>query len=423
MKEKLLKSWQMRIFILCWIAYAFVYFGRVNISVAIPEIQNEFGWDKWQVGLIGSLFFWIYGIGQLINGNIGDRISSRVLIFVGLFVTALANLFFGLSASFPVMIILWSLNGYFQSTLWGPITKTLSFWFSHESRGKVAIWISTSMVGGYLLAWGLSGQILALFTWRWAFCIPGAAILVYSAIWYLKMKNHPMEVGLESPNKYVNTKPDSDTSTYSGLSFFQVFLKTKLWYVVIACLTQGIIKDGISLWGPTLLKETHNLDMESTSALIVFIPLMNFAGIMMAGWLNKRLGNKEKLATAVLFASGMFSILLLVYLGKLSPVAGLIFLGLSSAAMYGANTLLLGVIPMNFAKYNKVSSIAGFLDFCSYLAAGCTASITGLIVDKLGWNGVLSVWIVSCVIGVVSLMSSWKSEEKPGSPTQLSALS
>jgi len=412
MKEKLLKSWQMRIFILCWIAYAFIYFGRLNISVSIPEIQNEFGWDKWQVGLIGSLFFWIYGIGQLINGNIGDRMSSRVLIFIGLFVTALANFFFGLSASFLLMITLWSVNGYFQSTLWGPITKTLSFWFSHEDRGKVAIWISTSMVGGYLLAWGLSGQILALSNWRWAFCVPGIAILIYSVIWYLFVRNHPKEVGLESPNKYVNDKPDSDSSSHSGMSFLQVFLRTKLWFVVIACLTQGIIKDGISLWGPTLLKETHNLDMESTTALIIFIPLMNFAGIMLAGWLNKKLGNKEKQATAVLFAAGMVFILLLVYLGSISPAVGLVFLGLSSAAMYGANTLLLGVIPMNFAKYNKVSSIAGFLDFCSYLAAGCTASITGLIVDKLGWSGVLSVWIVSCAIGIISLVFSWKSEEK-----------
>lgn len=76
METKLLQKWQIRIFVLCWVAYASLYFGRVNLSVSIPQIQDAFRWSKGQIGLVGTLFFWIYGIGQLINGNIGDKISS-----------------------------------------------------------------------------------------------------------------------------------------------------------------------------------------------------------------------------------------------------------------------------------------------------------------------------------------------------------
>lgn len=77
--------------------------------------------------------------------------------------------------------------------------------------------------------------------------------------------------------------------------------------------------------------------------------------------------------------------------------------------MFGANTMLLGVIPMNFAKYNKTSSVAGFLDFfCSYLAAGFAAFITGAIVDNVGWNGVMIFWIVCSVVGIFALLISWK---------------
>lgn len=414
MKEKSLEKWQIRIFALCWIAYAFAYFGRVNLAVAIPDIQKAFGWSKAQVGLIGTLFFWIYGTGQLINGNIGDRISSRNLIFVGLLVAGLSNFLFGLSSTFIIMIILWSFNGYFQSTLWGPMAKTLSSWFSHEKRGQVAIWISTSMVGGYLLAWGLSGQILAMTNWRWTFIIPGISIFSYSFIWYRGIRNHPKEVGLASPNKYANLSSDSESMSQTALSFWQVFAKTRLWFVVIACFTQGIIKEGIALWGPTLLKETHNLNMESTIGLIMLIPLMNFAGMMITNWLNKKI-NSEKAATIILFAIGMLSIICLVKFGHYNAFVGLLFLGLSSAMMFGANTLLLGVVPMGFAKYNRVSSIAGFLDFCSYLAAGFAAAITGLTVDSLGWNGVLVIWIVACVVGILSLLLNLYYEKKSAS--------
>lgn len=406
-----LKSWQVKVFVLCWIAYASIYFGRVNLSVAMPEIENIFGWNKGQIGLISSLFFWIYGTGQLVNGYIGDKIQSRLFVFTGLIVTAVANILFGFAGSLTVMVVIWGINGYFQSMLWGPIAKTLSYWFPYEKRSNIAIGISTSMVGGYILAWGLSGQILAHSNWRWTFWTPGIFILIFSVIWYIRIRNHPKEVGLESPNHHVNIQEDGNKSTNS-LTLWQIICRTKLWFIVIACFAQGIIKDGIAIWSPTFLKETHNLDMKSTTILIMFIPVMNFAGMMISGVLNRMFKYKEKITIAVLLACGTLMVLGLYEFGSSSVAICLLFLAMSSAMMFGANALLLGVIPMNFAKYNKVSSVAGFLDFCSYMASGCATAITGLIVDASGWTGVLVMWIIVAFIGVISIIISWKTERQ-----------
>ena len=79
------------------------------------------------------------------------------------------------------------------------------------------------------------------------------------------------------------------------------------------------------------------------------------------------------------------------------------FLGMSSAAIYGVNTLLLGVLPLGFAKQNKVSSVAGFLDFSSYLAAGFAAVLTGFLADRYGWNSVLFLWIGATVVGAAAM--------------------
>ncbi len=67
------------------------------------------------------------------------------------------------------MIILWVFNAFAQSTLWGPMVKSLTFWFEYEKRSKIAIGISTSMVGGYLLAWGISGIVVSRLRWNFAF--------------------------------------------------------------------------------------------------------------------------------------------------------------------------------------------------------------------------------------------------------------
>ena len=111
METQSLNRWKFKIFFLCWIAYASIYFARVNLSVAIPFIQKTLVLDKVQVGLIGSLFFWIYGIGQFVNGYIGDKVSSKIFIFIGLFVTSLTNIFFGLTSNFSFMLVIWAING------------------------------------------------------------------------------------------------------------------------------------------------------------------------------------------------------------------------------------------------------------------------------------------------------------------------
>lgn len=412
MNSKSLKSWQVRIFILCWCAYACIYLGRNNLSVAIPEIQRYLGINKSQVGIIGGSFLWVYGIGQLINGYVGDKVSSRIYIFIGLLVTALSNIFFGFSSSLAIMSILWIINGYFQSMLWGPMSKTITHWVSPEKRSFAAIVISTSGVGGTLLTLILAGQLMEKFNWRWVFIIPGLIILLFSFVWYFFVRNYPKDVGFDSLDTRVVYEAKESMDSQESYTLLEVIKESKLWFVIIACFAQGIIKDGINLWAPTFFIETHNLDIKSTASLMIVIPLMNFGGMVLSGWLNKLFKYKEKIATAVLFIIGILMILGLNTFGNNSIFAGVIFLSLSSAMMSGANALLLGVIPMKFHKYNKVSSIAGLLDFCSYFISGFAASVTGIIVDLFGWGGVLQFWMMATVIGTISLVFSQLSETR-----------
>jgi OPA family glycerol-3-phosphate transporter-like MFS transporter len=418
-----LQRLQRRVLLLCWVAYALAYVARVNLSVAIPDLQTALQLDKAQVGLIGSLFFWVYGIGQLVNGTLGDRFSSRIFIAVGLGVAGLANLLFGLSSGLFLLLVFWSLNGFFQSMLWGPISKSLSVWFSHVQRGRVIVAISTSMVAGYLLAWGGGGLLVSLAGWRWAFLVPGAALLLFVPVWLRWKLDHPRHIGLDSPNPHAwepvasdatgvldgAAVPDATAATTAPstpakpLPLTAVIVKYRLWLVVVACLAQGTVKEGIGLWAPSFLSETLGIPLSDTLVVLLAIPLMNFAGILLAGWLNRAFGHREKSAAAVLFGIAFLSSIGLLLSGGSRPAATLVFLGLSSAAIYGVNTLLLGVLPLGFAKENKVSSVAGFLDFSSYLAAGFAAVLTGFLADRFGWNSVLFLWIGATALGAAAM--------------------
>ena len=106
---------------LCFGAYLFAYLIRVNLSIALPDITEFLGYsDTSAVGNIPGAFFWTYAVGQLISGWLGDRISPKYMIATGLSASIIINVLFAFCNSLTAMIVLWALNGIFQSMLWAP---------------------------------------------------------------------------------------------------------------------------------------------------------------------------------------------------------------------------------------------------------------------------------------------------------------
>lgn len=139
---------QRKVFILCWLAYAGAYLCRTNLSIVIPDFIRDLNWDKASIGSMGSLFFWTYAFGQLINGYIGDRVDFRFFVFISLFFSSLINLVLSFVINKFIFTILWGINGYLLSMLWGPIIRILGLWFPKEGHTKISVGISTSMFMG-----------------------------------------------------------------------------------------------------------------------------------------------------------------------------------------------------------------------------------------------------------------------------------
>ena len=98
------------LFWLCWLAYVTTYLGRLNYSACLMEISGTEGWSKGEAGLIATAFFTAYGLGQLVNGIIGDRLSPRIMVSCGLFCSGLVNLLFPSVSSPSAAAVLWGLR-------------------------------------------------------------------------------------------------------------------------------------------------------------------------------------------------------------------------------------------------------------------------------------------------------------------------
>src|SRR3989304_3417837 len=149
-----------KVLALSWLAYAIFYFLRVNFSVAIPGIMQEFGLSKTVLGGALSAFFMIYAIGQFVNGQLADNFGAKKLYALGLIGTILVNLLvpqFG--GVVGLLVVLWGINGVFQSMGWSPIVKITSAWTPQERKGRVSGILATSYVFGGALSWLLAGYL------------------------------------------------------------------------------------------------------------------------------------------------------------------------------------------------------------------------------------------------------------------------
>lgn len=379
-----------RILFLCWAAYAVLYFGRVNFPVALPDLAQGLHLDKFQLGLVGSCFFWLYGAGQLLHGRAGDRVSVRVYVLIALLVTGAANFLFGGATDFGWLCLFWGLNGVAQSMVWGPMVKLIGDWTAPHQRNRAITLVSTSMVGGYLLAWGLSGQILQHLSVAWVFWIPALVVAVVGGLWFGGVRDVPAPTAKAAAS--VPRAPLRDLWKPAGMTG-----------LVVLCVLQAVVKDGITLWAPSYFREVHGLDPAAAAGVLLLVPVVGFAGILAGGWLNSRLGHREYRSSGWLFISALACLVVLMTLGSVHVLVAAGALAGVAACLFGANTLLLGVLPLRFSGRGRVSTVTGLLDACAYFGSGTAAALAGPVIDGWGWTGLFGLWAGLLVLGALLL--------------------
>ena len=63
------KYWRVRIFYSMFVGYVFYYFTRKSFTFAMPTLMTDLGFDKAQLGIIGSTLYISYGISKFVSGG------------------------------------------------------------------------------------------------------------------------------------------------------------------------------------------------------------------------------------------------------------------------------------------------------------------------------------------------------------------
>ena len=112
--------------LLGFLVYFFSYTMRLDYSATLVSIVSDLGISNTvaSAAVTGRLI--TYGIGQVICGFIGDKISPIKMITVAMIGTITVNLLVSFCTSITLITVLWCINGVCQAMLWPPLIRFTS---------------------------------------------------------------------------------------------------------------------------------------------------------------------------------------------------------------------------------------------------------------------------------------------------------
>jgi OPA family glycerol-3-phosphate transporter-like MFS transporter len=241
--------------------YAAYYMCRYNFRWASPDLQKQYNFSYSDVGQILGCWFWAYGVGQLVNGLLTDRIGGKRAMLIGAFGTIAMNLAFGaasMSGTLATFSMIWLLSGYLQAFGAPGMIKINAAWFSRTERGTFAGIFGFMIQLGLFSINKLAPMLLGGFTvfiwtvpalhWKWLFWVPPMLALIPVAMIAWFVKETPEQAG------YANVHPDEADHTHTETrvsvkeSFRTVSRHPLVWFYAAAYACTGAVRHGADQW-------------------------------------------------------------------------------------------------------------------------------------------------------------------------------
>lgn len=408
------KYWRIRILYSMFIGYAFYYFTRKSFTFAMPGLIQDLGFDKSQLGILGSILSVTYGVSKFASGMIGDQTNPRYMMAIGLMLTGVFNICFGLSSSIFFFALFWGLNGWFQGFGWPPCARFLTQWYSHSERGSWwSTWNVSHNVGGFLIPW-VAGVALQYFGWRYAMYVPGVLCIFVGFFLINRLRDTPQSLGLPPIEKYRNDYIDKaeasggkeELSTKKILVEY-ILKNPYIWLLAVAYFFVYAVRTGINDWTALFLVESKGYSSIGANGCVSLFEVGGFFGSLVAGWSSDRLFGAKRGPINVLFTIGsLLSIAVFWSIPHGYALLDSILMFAIGFTIFGPQ-MMIGLAAAELSHKKAAATSTGFVGFFAYIGAACAGYPLGSITQEWGWQGFFVALLFCCAIPIFLLVPLW----------------
>lgn len=416
----------LKAFIVVFVVYLCMYLIRNNFKAAQPLLKSDYGISTTQLGYIGLAFSITYGIGKTALGYFADgrnskKLISFLLVCASLMVLAMGILLAHWGSVVGIFVVLWGLNGVFQS-VGGPASySTITRWAPRSKRGKwLGFWNASHNVGGAIAG------VLALWGARVFFNGHPAGMFIFPAIIgiiigitsYFIGKDDPRELGWNRCEEIFEEPIETDNTAAEALSKWVVFRQYVLanpwiWMLCVANVFTYIVRIGVDNWAPVYVTEELHFTIDQAVHTIFYFEIGALVASLAWGWISDLVGGRRALVGACCLVVIMFVI---TWYGSARSVGSLNASLFCLGALVFGPQLLIGVSLVGFVPKKAISVTNGMTGTFGYLFGDSMAKVglaaiadpdkNGLTVFGTtlhGWSAVFTVLHASAIIGIILL--------------------
>ncbi len=385
------------------------YFDRIALSVAAPQLQQEFGLDAAQIGLIFSVFFWSYALSQIPVGVVLDRFGVMPIGRIGAALWSAATALTALASGVGGVITARFLLGIAEAPAFPANAKATGYWFPRSERGLATAIFDSAAKFSNVIGAPLIGLAVVRFGWRGAFWSMAILNFAYFILFYLVYRDPSADRRLGAGElDYIRSgggAVEGAAATSAGAMLGYLLSTRKIWGLTIGFAAYGYSFALFLTWLPGyLVRELHMSILGSAEYTAIPWLVATATDLVIGGWLIDHLirrGNDETRVRKTVLVTGM--LLGLAVFGAAftrNPVVAILWIsialgGLAAAAPVGWS------IPSLIAPKGGAATVGGIMNFVNNLMGAVAPIVTGFIVGVTGsFNGASLVAGIALVVGI-----------------------
>jgi MFS family permease len=382
---------------LLWFVALLNYLDRQVIFSVFPLLQSDsdLHLSNLQLGLLSTVFLWVYGLLSPLSGFMGDRFGRKRVVILSLLVWSLVTWATGYAPNFTYLLWARALMGVSEACYIPAGLALIADYHSTRSRSLATGLHQSGIYVGIVLGGIGGGWLGEHFGWRFAFSVLGIIGLLYIPV---------LRYLLKDKTSYTFQKDELRHHKLSSALREVMFIPG---FLTMAAVFMGSSIGGwiAFTWMPLYLYERFNMSLTSSGFSATFyMQFGSLSGILAGGWFADQWTqhtNRGRLLTQGfgLILAAPFLFLVGFTSSPVLLIAALMLFGFGRG-IYDCN-----VMPAlcQIARPSLRSTGYGIFNFAGCVAGGAMAALAGMVKSMIGLGGALQLASVILLLSAILL--------------------
>ncbi|VVB06799.1 unnamed protein product [Arabis nemorensis] len=395
------------IVLLCFASFLLCNMDRVNMSIAILPMSQEFSWNSATVGLIQSSFFWGYLLTQILGGIWADKFGGKVVLGFGVVWWSFATIMTPIAAKLglPFLLVVRAFMGIGEGVAMPAMNNLLSKWIPVSERSRSLALVYSGMYLGSVTGLGFSPMLIHKFGWPSVFYSFGSLGSIWFLLWlkyaYSSPKDDP---DLSAEEKKIILGGSKPREPVTVIPWKLILSKPPVWALIISHFCHNWGTFILLTWMPTYYNQVLKFNLTESGLLCVlpWLTMAVFANI--GGWIADTLVSRglsitsvRKIMQSIGFLGPAF------FLTQLSRVKTPAMAVLCMACSQGSDAFSQSGLYSNHQDIGPryAGVLLGLSNTAGVLAGVFGTAATGYILQRGSWDDVFKVAVALYLVGTL----------------------